>query len=185
VNHKECYYEKTSISFNSAFRAALRAARALRCLGADRLLLCQRHGGLPGRYAFLSRRKNMKKKSIFVFVLVLLIGAVAFAQDLALGQKIDMSLFTRTNEKSSDQNLTTFRMISPQKSYFLSVDWDEISVVALPDGTITAIQYSEKGMSENILTARFFAFLYYIPGNTEYTESKDIKSEGSIFFHDS
>jgi hypothetical protein len=116
----------------------------------------------------------MKKKSMFVFTLALLIGAVAFAQDLALGQKIDRALFTRTNEKLND-NRTMFRMISPQNSSFLLVDWNEISVNALPDGTITEIRYSEKGLSEDEVIAHFFRFLYYIPTDTAYTESKDIK----------
>jgi hypothetical protein len=124
----------------------------------------------------------MMKKSMFVFNFAIFIGTAATAQDLALGQKIDMSLFTKTNEKLADSNQTVYRMISPENSRFLEVDWDEITVNALPDGTITVIRYSEKGnISENVVRARFLAFMFYVPRHTEYTESKDIKFGGALF----
>jgi hypothetical protein len=120
---------------------------------------------------------NKKMMGVAAVLALLFASRAAWAQDLALGQKIDMSLFTRTNEKLNDPNLTMFRMISPQNSRFLLDGewWDEITVNALPDGTIAAIQYSKKGISENQVKQCLFLFLYSIPSDTEYTESKDIE----------
>jgi hypothetical protein len=121
----------------------------------------------------------MMKKSMFVFTLAILIGTIASAQDFALGQKIDLSLFTKTNEKLTDSNQTRYRMISPENSRFAAENWDEIFVNALPDGTITVINYS-KGISENELPSTLLLFIFYIQSTTEYTEEKNIEI-GNIF----
>jgi hypothetical protein len=118
----------------------------------------------------------MKKALLFAAIFCMVLGAVS-AQDLALGQKIDMSLFTKTNEKPSDPNLAHFRMIAPQNNKdlkFLADKWDEISVLALSDGTITRILYNKKSMSENAVKQSLLLFLFYFQ-NSEYSEDKPIK----------
>jgi hypothetical protein len=118
----------------------------------------------------------MKKLVWIAAVVLLLAPCVAIpAQDLALGQKIDMSLFTRTNEKLNDPNQAHFRMIAPQNNGFLDSGWDEISVNALSDGTIQVIRYLKKGLPEDTWRGYLATFfILYLP-DSEYTEEKNIK----------
>ena len=114
----------------------------------------------------------MKQKIILLWLLMV-IGSVAFSQQLNLGEVANMTLFEVQN---ASQRM--YRLRSPQNNNFLEQRWDTILVSLDPQNRIISIQYLKQNVSEEVYQACFITYLDYL-FNLGYTET-DSKIIGGI-----